>query len=467
MRMMSPILVLGPLIWLNGCATYEPRPLDARAEMAGLSARGLPDVNTIRADSFLGSNAAPAFDTSDGLTEDEAVAVALTLNTDLRAARAGLGEFKALLIGAKVFPNPEVGVGVRPGFGGTPGLVVDTDLLFELLKPGERSARIGAATAKSEQARAEILAKEYDLATRVRGQVFAVLVAEQTAAALAEEVSLRERAESLIRSRRQLGEANELDTSAAALELAEVRRDHRLALVGLQATRFELNRLMGVPPSYEVRLTDAGRPLTVVLFDDPSDADLTERVLGGRLDLRAKEAEYRAAEEELRLAVSRQYPRIKIGPSFEHDGVSDNYIGVGATVELPIFDRNQGGIAGASAARDRLREEYTALLHRLTSSAFAARAKARAIRAEVDAQEREVLPLLKRSQDLSRGAFEARDLSVLDWITSQQRALRTRRAYIDTLASYRQALIDLDDATGLSITHARSSGTPIPAEQAK
>ncbi|MCB1280802.1 MAG: TolC family protein, partial [Salinibacterium sp.] len=386
------------IIWFTvtalagGCVSYQPRPLDARAELAALAARRLPDVVTFRDGGQSPNHSAPAFDPEDGLNEDEAAAVAISLNTDLQSARAAIGESEALLISAEVLPNPEVGVGFMGGFNGTPGFVLDADLLFELFKPGERSARVGAAEAKADASRVEVLAEEYDLATDVRRQVLAVLVAERQVALLKDEVALRQRAVDLVNQRKILGEGNELELSAVGLELAETQRERRQASFELEAARFELNRLMGLPPSYHVRLSDSGKPLSVFILDDPGDAALQERVLAGRLDLRSKEAEYRTAEEELRLAVSRQYPRIKIGPSFEHDGVSDNYVGLGATLELPLFDRNQGGIAAASAARERVHAEYTALLHRLTANAYAARARARAAKAEIDAEERDILP---------------------------------------------------------------------------
>jgi outer membrane protein TolC len=435
----------------GGCASYEPRPLDARAELTALASRRLPDVVTIRDGGKAPDQAATAFDPADGLNEDEAVAVALTLNPDLQVARAAIGESQALLISANVLPNPEVGVGFRDGFNGTPGFVLDADLLFALLKPGERSARVGLANAKTDASRVEVLAQEYELATEVRRHVLMVLVAEHQSAVLDDEAALRERASDLVLQRKGVGEGNELEVSAAGLEVAEIQRERRLASAEQDRARLELNRLMGLPPSYQLRLSDSKKPLSVAIFDDPSDADLQERMLAGRLDLRSKEAEYHAAEEELRLAVSGQYPKLKIGPSFEHDGVSDNYIGVGASLELPLFDRNQGGIAAATAARVRVHAEYTSLLHRLTASAFAARARARAAKAEIDAEERDVLPLLQHNQDLARAAFEARELNVLDWVTAQQRALRTRRAYLESVVAYRLAILDLDAATGLSI----------------
>jgi outer membrane protein TolC len=267
---------------------------------------------------------------------------------------------------------------------------------------------------------------------------------------LDDEAALRKHLADLVRQRKGIGEGNELEVSAADLEAADILRERRLANADLERARLELNRLMGLPPTLQVSLAGSGKPLTIAIFSDPTDADLQERMLAGRLDLRVKEAEYRGAEEELRLAVARQYPRLKIGPSFEHDGVSDNYIGLGASIELPLFDRNQGGIAAATASRDQLHAEYTALLHRLSASAFAARARARSAKAEIDAEERDILPLLRHNQDLARAAFEARELNVLDWVTTQQRALRTRRAYLDSLVAYRVAILDLDAATGLA-----------------
>ncbi len=450
------ILALCVAALAGGCVGYEPRPLDARAELAALAARRLPDVVTVRDGGESPGHGSPVFDPADGLSEDEAAAVALSLNTDLRVARVAIGESEALLVSARVLPNPELGVGFRDGLNGTPGFVLDADLLFELSRPGEREARVGVAKARAEVSRAELLCKEYDLTTDVRRGVLAVLVAERQAGLLEDEVALRRRALELVIQRRDLGEGNELETSAAGLELAEVERDRRQASAELQRARLELNRLMGLPPSTRVRLSGSGEPLSVPVPDDPGDAELEARLLAGRLDLRSKEAEYLGAEQELRLAVSRQYPRLRIGPSFEHDGVSDNYVGLGATLELPLLDRNEGGIAAAIAARERTHAEYTALLHRLKADAYAARARARAARADIDAEERDLLPLLQRNQDLSRAAFEARELNVLDWVTAQQRALRARRAYLQSVVAYRLAVLDLDAATGLAIAGPRA-----------
>lgn len=454
------------MLLVGGCVSYHPKPLDARAELAALDARTLPAGTLVQLRQAAAEPPdAAVFDASDGLSEAELMAVAVMLNPDLKAARASIGETEALLITAKTLPNPEVGIGFGVGLLGTEGFKLDTDLLFELLKPGEREARQAVANARIAVTRVEILAREYEIAADVRRLAFNVAVTEQAIVVLDTELALRQQATGLVRRRKDVGEANDLDISAVDLELVEVQRDRRLAQIELDQARLALNKGLGLPPSTIVTLESSGKPLDVPLVDAVQPSDLDERLLSSRLDLKAREAAYQVSEDELRLATARQFLKLRAGPLYSHDGSSENFAGVSASVEIPIFDRNQGEIAEKTAARDRARAEYTAALHRLRSDAAAALARVRAIRAEIDTQEREVLPLLERSQTLSRGAFEAREINVLDWVTAQQRALRTRRAYLETVTSYRRALLDLEALSGFPVWRFAPAPEPSTSSQ--
>jgi outer membrane protein TolC len=463
MRLNFAVLSLVGLLALSGCVSYKPEPLDGRAELLRLS-EATVEKALATPESPPGSMPLGPFDLSDGLSEDELVAVTLTLNPELQAARKAIGEANALLVQAGILPNPEVGVGYRAGISGTPGFSLDTDLLFSLLRVGERSQGKRVAEAAALEATATVAAREYEIAATTRLRLSRVLVAEQLLSLLEGELALREKAAALVERQRDLGEANELDVSAASLEAAELRRDRRQAELAVQTARGELNRLLGLPPVYELHLSESGKPFEVRAPADPSDSELEERLLAQRLDLRAKEAEYGRVEAELRLAVLRQYPKLRIGPSFSHEGESDNYLGIGASLELPIFDRNQGEIAQKQAQRDKVREEYKALLHRLLSDAHLARLRLRAASAEVASQRSQILPLLTRSEELFRGAFEARELKVLEFVATQNRALRTRRVYLESLAAERDALIELDSALGFATTRSTALPSPTPTE---
>lgn len=460
---MQPVIrlaVLGAAIAaLGGCATYQPSPLDPRAELQAQRDGQVLLLEVTRGRSGAGGEPSSEFHMEDGLDESEVVAVALKLNLSLRTARAEAGQAQALLVTTGQWPNPEVGVGFRPGISGSSGYVFEADALFQLLRPGEREARRTAATARVDEVDASIAAAEQALVAEVRQQRLAVLAADRAAALMQEAVELRQRSLDLVRTQRRIGEGTELALSATELDLAEARRELRKATGERDVALRDLNRLLGLPPDYAMNLNGLGQPLPITIFEDVSDEELDRRLLAGRLELRAKEAAYRQAEQELRVAVSEQYPRLGLGPSFERELEGDASLGLGLSLELPLLNRNEGAIAEKRAARDRVRAEYRGLLHTLRAEAFAARAALRLAKAEVDTQEAEVLPVLRRNLDLFERAYRAGELNIIDWITAQQRATNARREHLNALVEYRRALIKLEASAGQPL----SSPTTAPS----
>lgn len=446
---------------LPACASYAPDPLQPEEELAQLAAVTLDGIRFEQA----GPGEAPpveaeSIDLTDGLSESELVAVALTLNPGLKAKRLEIGAAEALLITAGVWPNPEIGVGWRPGLGIAPGYALDAEFLFELLAPGERQARVDVAMAEIDSARADVVAAEWRLVSQTRRQWLAVVAAEKMAELLGQEAALRDQVVAHLKRRRELGEGTELEVATAELERAQAQRDLRLAGAEVEALRRRLNGILGLPPHHQLSLTDSEKPLTITLFDELSEEELDRRLLAGRFELRALESSYQQAEHELRLAIAQQYPRLRIGPSFGHEPDGTDYLGLGIALPIPLFDRNQGEIAEKLSLRARRRAEYVATLHSLRSAAHDSQARLQRAKSEVATQEGELLPVLTRTTSLFERAFSARDISILEWVTARQRALTARRGFLDALVRYRGALIDLESATGLPLSKPAEGRTP-------
>lgn len=445
-----------------GCVTYSAQPLEPEAELAALRDRSLEGFVVQFARPGQGRVPDPekhVFDLAQGLGEDELIAVALTLSPELRAKRLEIGEAQAFLIAAGLWPNPVLSLGYRPGLGGARGYSAEANLLVELLRPWERSARKEAAAARVDETQAGIVAEEWRVVRETRTGRLSVLFQEQTLAVLGEEIALRESTLALARKRREVGEGTELDISLAELELAEIRRDRRRADTELASARRDLNRILGLPPEYALKLSDSGKMIAITVFDDLPDPEVDRRLLAGRFELRAKEASYRKAEHELELAVYRQFPALFVGPSASREPESGNYLGAALSLELPLFNRNQAEIAEKENLRERTHAEYAALLHRLRAEAYEARSQLRSARQEIEAQEKEVLPLIKRSRTLFEAAYRAKELSVVDWVTAERRAVGARRTYLESLARYRTAQIQFETATGMSLS-LPADGTP-------
>lgn len=461
MRILGWVLAAAVAFSAVGCVAYRAQPLEPEAELAALGRRSLEGFVVEFAKPGQGRVADPekqAFDLSQGLGEDELIAVALTLSPELRAKRLEIGEAQAFLIAAGHWPNPVISLGYRPGLGAARGYSAEANLLVELLRPWERSARKEAATARVDEVTAGIVAEEWKVVREARTGRLAILVQEQTLAVLDGEIALRESTLKLAQRRREVGEGTELDISLAELELAEIRRDRRRSDTELGSAKRELNRVLGLPPDYALKLSDSGKPIAITVFDDVPDAEVDRRLLAGRFELRAKEAAYRKAEHELQLAVYRQFPALFIGPSASREPESGKYLGAALSLELPLFNRNQAEIAEKENLRERTRAEYAALLHRLKAEAFEARGQLRSARQEIEAQEKEILPLIRRNQTLFEAAYRAKELSVLDWVTAERRAVGARRTYLETLARYRTALVGFETATGMPLSQA--AGAP-------
>lgn len=446
------MIALGLLLLATGCQTYEAKPLDPKAELAAL---GRIDVKALKLEHARPGEAPesppPKLDLSGDLGENELVAVALTINPTLRAKRFGSTEARSRLVTAGLWPNPVFAIAYQPGVSGAPGFQVSAAWLLEVVRVWDRYARIDAATATVVESEADIVAAEWAVVGEVRVRRWGVLVAEQTVAILKEEVELRRRALEVITKAKALGEVRALELTLSELEVAEVERDLRRAQTELDTARRELNRAIGLSPETELPLARPTLPVAIKVYDDVPDDELERRVLGGRFELRAKEAAYQRSEKEHQIAVYRQYPPLAVGPSMQRQPEGTNYVGPAFLVELPIFNQNQGEIAESEAARERTRIEYVSLLHRLKADAYEARGFLRRAKLEVEAQQKDVLPLVEKSQKLLEEALKLREIGTLDWITAQRRALQARREYVDSLLRYQEAVIRVEVATGMSL----------------
>lgn len=429
--------LLVPTLALAGCATYRPQPLDPTAELAALARRDLAVV--VQEPSPLGP-----VDLGNGLDERELVAIALRLNPDLAERRAGLGLSEAALIEAGLWPNPEVGV---TALGGSPGFSLDLDLLQPLLRPGERQAKREVAEADQRSARAELTAAEWTLVAEVRSARMDLLAAMALQGAAEASARIAAQAAQAITAQRALGETNDLDVAQATWESAEAAAAVRTAQAEVERGQQQLNRLLGLPPQTDLTLTGAGEPL---VWSPPAllpAADLGAAVLDGRWELTVAKERYVRADAALRVALAKQYPSLRLGPALSHDDTGTG-VGIGASLDLPIFDRNQGGIRAAEAERDQALAAYRGLLHRLTADAAAAQADLERATAVLSIRDRDLLPAANQAMALADRAVAAHEWDLSTWLNMRRRWIESQRSRLDAVLAAAHAGIALDAALG-------------------
>jgi len=120
----------------------------------------------------------------------------------------------------------------------------------------------------------------------------------------------------------------------------------------------------------------------------------------------------------------------------------------GVTVPLPLFNRNQGGVARAEAARRvaayRAASAATAVLLDVQQAVNAVDiAKAR-----VEYIEREYLKPSRESRDIVLAAYRLGSADLIDFLDAQRAFRDTQRTYNRALFERRVSLFQLAAATG-------------------
>lgn len=128
------------------------------------------------------------------------------------------------------------------------------------------------------------------------------------------------------------------------LSLRKEKNELENNLVGLHG---ELNLLLNLPTGQEVTLLLDDEILKQVDAATVSFTDMS-RMLSVRPDLKMAHANVAAAQANLKLQRSLAAPEFSIKGMYDRAGnFIDNYFAIGASISVPIFNRNQGNIKSA------------------------------------------------------------------------------------------------------------------------
>jgi cobalt-zinc-cadmium efflux system outer membrane protein len=404
---------------LAGCASYAPRPLAAPSDVLAAPNPAILSVDAAKIDRpYLTPQ---PIDLSAPLTPNALAVIAVLENPEIKAQRSKASVTDAQVFSARLLPDPSFqgsfdkllsGPDEFNGFGGQIGF--DLNAL--------RTARVTGQSgdAAKRQVRLDLAWAEWQAAGQARLQGVRVLALEaQLTLARASAASAQKLFDA---SQRAAGRgdlaAGDLDARRQALLDASAKA--RTAENDLATARADLNKQLGLPPEMLLRLAPP-EPSTV----PPTAAVLTAQAMERRLDLQALRAGYGVAEADLHKAVLDQFPNLSLTMAYARDTADNRTLGPQIGFNLPLWNRNRGGIAIARATREQLRAEYDARLFQTRAeidAAVAGLATLRRQRAELSGQ----LPGIEKYAAATERAAARGDLARATADTALQ-ALRDRQ----------------------------------------
>ncbi|MEN9360716.1 MAG: hypothetical protein RL095_2251 [Verrucomicrobiota bacterium] len=424
------------LLLLASCASYEAAPLVNQELLEANQKRQAPLLK------------------EKILDFDEALRFAAINAPELRRAQAEY-EAAAKLAGIKTpWPNPELelapsisyGSGAdKPGPRGRIGAL--GSLMFTLPLNGRLGLQDEVNAAEAEALRVKAVASQRRLGLELR-RLWRVHALSRQAATLKRE--LAESARAALAAERRANEAgigSRLDSGINAIEALNLQREAAAAEIAAAEVAGQLAVLTGLPLAALDRAAPEMPPPAAL----PPREQWPERIATHNPELAILRAEYEVAERQLRLEVALQYPDLRLGTSVE--GMAGEHkadFGLSLGLDLPIFDRNQQGIAVAEGQRNRLRRDYESRLAELLNEAETQARCQRAARASLELA-RQALPQSRRNLEDARQNREAGRIDLLRQLEVERSARQSRLALVADEVEVMERLNRLEAILGLGL----------------
>jgi outer membrane protein, heavy metal efflux system len=381
----------------------------------------------------------PAPGARRSITLSDAVQIFMQQNLQLVAARYDIDTVEAEKLTARLRPNPQLNI-------------ASSDLPINLSGPlfkeqtydyglsqtfelgGKRSKRIDVANANADLARGQFEMVVWQLTNDLKRKFYTVLLNESLLNLAKENQKTFDETIKHTTELFHAGEISGLDLTRLEVEklkfdtdVANSQRDYEVAVRDLRVTLGGDYRTMDI---------DVAGALDYQPYDFML-ADLRNKSLAARPDLKAAKLSERAANASIRLQNAQRIPDLTLGAGIEQVPSGPNSFFFGAGITLPTFDRNQGERAKALIEREKAQNQERLLTNQVLSDVDKALVAFEMQRRRVELYRTGVLQKVDDIQNLTETALKAGESSTLDLLD----AIRTRR---DTLASYYQTLFDYE-----------------------
>ena len=391
------------------------------------------------------------------LTADAAVREALAANRDLQAAAQAIDLARGHRLQAGRLDNPEIEASYADD--------------FAFAAEGERGASVGFAqrfpitsrlsrekdVAERDVAIAEAEVRDFvrRLVAEVQSAFYTVRALDARRAVNAELIESVRQVEEATARRLEAAEASPAEVGLLRIERLRLEQESQRLVREREVAAARLRRLLGRTGAGEIVPAGELDPGPLPGAQDVASATATAE---GRPDLEASRREIERADADRALARTEVWEdwTVGIGYQFERSVLErvptdrDSLLGLGLTIPIPLWNRQQGRIAAAEAELRRSRRSRQALALRIEEEIGAAGARVRTLRSSVDAYAEQILPEATRSQELFERGYRQGLVGIAELLQAQRQYNESRALYLELLGDLRQAAIALEAATGSS-----------------
>lgn len=387
----------------------------------------------------------PSVDTTNGISEDEAVSIALYNNAQYQADLAQISIAQADLIDAGVVSNPLLRYLLPSG-----GLSVSGYINFGFDFLWQRPRRIAIAQAEIERTAENLIQKGYTAIRDVQTTFADFQLAKDRAIILVENARIRGEIARLNNVRFRLGEISGLEASTSRADSAAAVDEFIKASLDTILRSNRLNTLLGYSPDTSIIF----KTTPVNFFAQKiSQTEYLKLAYENQPELRSAQLAINSAANKIGWERSRIISFMAtIG--FNHietkggGKVLPNAFQPGIQMELPVLNRNQGKIARARAELEQASYNYVALQQRIANDVADAYSRYEQTYKSYEIYNADVIPSLEEAVRLVQLSFKRGDISYLPVLEAMRQLVNGRLRKAEIEAEIRRSISQLNFVIG-------------------
>ncbi len=367
--------------------------------------------------------------------------MALKIHPSLKVAGAEVRKNEAELRIARQYPNPDLEgsvssqKGLENGVYGT-GYTIGLSQTIEW--PGRRGKKQEAAGFGIDSSRQKLAQEQINVRARCRELFYRVLAGEQLLKIAAENRASAQKLLDIAEKRVRLGESRPIELVKARVEFLSLEREYDKARATLAGDRQVLRQFLsgGLPADFslagEGEVVEPMMPLK----------RWQEAALAAHPLLAAQEAQVKQAESTLGAERQAWVPDVTV-KVFHTQDVDLRATGGGVSIPLPLWNRKEGEVAKAAAAKSQADYELRLLKQDLETKLAAQYSLYETARRQVESFQTAILKEAAESLRVAQFSYEHGETSLLELLDSRRVYRGTEQDYYKALLDYRLARAEL------------------------
>jgi len=432
---LKQLLIFFQIVLLAGCAVHsvhnESYVSDAISDRTGHELKSEKEEGVFRLPEGI------ALD--DGLTEDEAVAIALWNNAQFQADLVQLGFARADLIEAGMLRNPVFSLLFPLG-----PKQLEATLSLPIDFFWQRPKRVAAAKLNAEQVADSLVQHGLNLIRDVMIAYAELEFTREYAGITAEEAALRREIADIAAERLKVGDISGLEETAFHLEAAQTLEASVRFARDAELAEERLKNLLGLGlEKITIQLKPAPDPSEI----SRPPSDLLEAAFAARPDLRAAEIAIEAAGQRVGWERSKIFNLTGVLDA-NAEGKEGFEMGPGVQLELPILNQNNGKVARAQTELIQAARQYLAVRHRIAREVMEAHTRYVAARKALNILQVDVMPAAATAATNATEAYAIGAISYLELLDFKRQLLASRLREAEAKADLRKAEVSLEHSIG-------------------